>query len=424
MGYLKLKDTGAHSVGINNNTGKQITRAKPEFVMVNPLTFTVSGGTADSPQVQHAANGLIVPGTELWFRLGGSNDLVKGTVGGVAVSGAGPYTYTLTDIVPALASLPASAFKLRADAAKTMMALAVGTTDEPLCKDTDLSLITGVHARSEVPGTWTNTDIQLDESIILPPGTVLTHVGMKQHAAPGAWTGKLGVFRMDSPTSCTPVAIVDANITPDGTMQYFPLNYVVPANGTYRLGAWSTASQTALYSGTTCTYLGLCPAIAVGELISGMSVAGGGGPVMGYKFSGQITAPDQLITQQDASLLPYFAAGNLSRDITISVGGVDYTVTPDGAVTETGSGPYVTTIPIPAQASAPTAAQLRTRYLTPVDIASVTYAAGPELTVTGVDTDLPDNPALKRLALMLRGDVTTGTPRARAGKIHIKERII
>ena len=141
MGYLKLKDTGAHSVGINNNSGKQIIRARPECIVVNPLTVSVSGGTAGSPQVQHAANGLISAGTELWFRLAGSNELVKGTVGGVAVSGAGPYTYTLTDIVPALASLPVSAFRLRADATKAMMALACGALDEPLCGETPLDLV-------------------------------------------------------------------------------------------------------------------------------------------------------------------------------------------------------------------------------------------------------------------------------------------
>ena len=102
-------------------------------------------------------------------------------------------------------------------------------------------------------------------------------------------------------------------------------------------------------------------------------------------------------------------------------------ITTDSALNDISWGrytPYVTIVPHAAQASPATAVKLRNRYLIDVAIASVTYAAGPELTVTGVDTELPDNAALKRLALMLRGDVSTGTPRARAGKIYIKERTI
>lgn len=59
-------------------------------------------------------------------------------------------------------------------------------------------------------------------------------------------------------------------------------------------------------------------------------------------------------------------------------------------------------------------------FATPVAMASVAYAPGPELTVTGPEITLANSPALKRLALRLRGDTALGC-RAKAAKLYTEE---
>jgi hypothetical protein len=98
MGYLKLKDAGTHSAGLNNTN--RIVSARPEFVLLNPLEFVVSGGTTASPQLTVPQTGLISADTELWLKFAGQVGLVPAVVGGVTEVPATPTIIPRTDGTP------------------------------------------------------------------------------------------------------------------------------------------------------------------------------------------------------------------------------------------------------------------------------------------------------------------------------------
>lgn len=449
MGYLKLVDAGAHSAGINNSEGYQFVSAKPEFTLNTPLEFTVSGGTAASPQVQHAQSGLIGADTELWLKHAGSDGLTKVTVGGASESGGcsfantqgsdwtdnngnayitwsgnvaslvtsnkstrktaaftGDFAYRInpnsyhTDVGSYIFGCYASA----EDASYSWLTLALqGLTDSFWVSIESGQYRVGRGSSTLASGlaAWSSSDVLVltrsgsTFKLYLNGGLLYTWAASSSATMRCA----LGMYYASGPQDQATIAI-DAD-TAYGLTTY-TLSNISPAQSELPASAYkvrSDASKPMMYLAAGQTDEPLCKETAL--------------------TLGTCTA-SQIEVSGSSSLLSYFVSGNLSRDLIVTVGGVDYVVQPNGEVTESGTGPYVTTIPIPAQASAPTAASLADRYTEEVGIESIAYSSG-ELVVTGEEITLADDPDLKRLALKLRSDITAVQMRARAAKIYTKE---
>ena len=383
MGYLKLVDAGAHSAGLNNS--HQIVSARPEFVLLNPLEFVFSGGTAASPQVQNALAGLISAGTELWLKPTGGTGLIPVTVGGVSESGGGGF---------------GGAFGTGATEKAANLALSNGNL-------TVTKTAAGGYTNVRQPDSNGKSSGKYYVEIALTTvaghgyfGMVPTGVDVSGSMYPGVAAGKGWGY-----------SVGDGILYSDGAT----------------VGAFGTVAQgNTLGIAVDLTNKKFWVRTNAGWLNSGDPAAG----TNGWNLP---TASSWVF-----DVCPYTNADV----VTINVGGSSFVNTPPAGF----ASPVTCTLTSlsPVQASLPEKAYKirsdKTKALmslaagasgqsfvdadfsTAVAIATITYAAGPELTVTGAEQAMADVSTLKRLALKLRSDITVGPQRARAAKIYIKER--
>lgn len=520
MGYLKLKDAGAHSVGLNNSL--RIVSARPEFVIANPLEFTVSGGSASSPQVVRPASGLLSNGAELVFKPSGSNACQLVTAGSVSEenisstptvtsdsskwesqsasyfthTGAGfrcnttntcqrlkdafdgdfefqwtavlggvgnacnyvgvylaskdaswaddytggmyatamvgcswtiylntanpqppycgnaqdgtwyancstgqvwkfkregatlslyrngslvgayttpcvgtvracfgvydgggyygadsvsynytvpNYRYTLSGLSPAQAALPEKVYKIRNDKTKPLMSLATGRADEPLVKETALTLaVSGSYTQLYMPAvplgapspdSWNAQSFQVQTADPITKAKIKTYDSM---------VGTNFDFFIVNDNGGIPGSTVYAqalNVAGAGAATEMEFTFATPftptAGTTYWLKAANHAGGNVPVNSWAYANAGT---YAYGQAkVPGSSTPGSGQDFLFgiYQASSPGTTSSQVVVTGPASLLPCFASGNLSRDLIVTVGGTDCVVQPNGTVTET-----------------------------------------------------------------------------------------
>jgi hypothetical protein len=336
MGYLKLKDPGAHSAGLNNTN--RIVSARPEFILVNPLEFTVSGGTAASPQLTVPQTGLISAGTELWLKFAGQAGLGKVAAGGVSES---------TSLVGSPGYLTITGAMLSY----------TGT----FAWYNDASAITKL-----VDGD-TATNVVHFENTTINTDMIIVDFGSPAHVTGG------GLYKGASySTSCT----LGISYSDDRVNWTQAGNGIMKTTSGWADISWSSVGahrywgypKTAHAAEQPWTELRLYGQLAtVTATLSNLSPAQSSLPEKAY-----------MLRSDTSKALMDLAKGATGQNFSTS----DFT--------------------------------------TAVAIASVTWASGPELTVTGTETAITGD-TTKRLALMLRSDITAVQMRARAAKIYIKE---
>ena len=589
MADMKLVDGGAHSVGVNNDNSRQYVSATPKGTLTSVVEFTNVGGVLGQPTVQNASSGLISTGTELWFKNSGSSTLVRTEVGGVSESGGGTTTsYSQTssnDYMNFGANANQKFYKMQFTPSTTgnVNRVTVKTTNKN-GSGVNRSVTAYIYADNGGGASAIPTGSPLATSDALTDGLTVaeTEYTFTFPNAVSLTSGTLyWIVLVDSaPTSGNFIGLyysgsVTTYILAEGA------SLSTNENFSFKYGAWLKVAYVSL-----CTYTlsSLSPALtgAIGDWVAAYKVRTDKTKPLMYLATGQTDEPlvketsltldgsttaSQVVVTSGSSLLSYFATGNLSKDIIVTVGGVDSVVQPNGTVTESsgtvykgvlssqistvsgtvtpgagsvslgadssaklnfslsgdfdikftwasgsvclagvraasdppsGTGAdilqhgnsfcihangnfyygnsftqegsttalsngdvvrfyrsgstvkidkngtlvhtftgatysgdmvfcvgantgslslsslqymdqvYTTTIPIATQASAPTAAKIADRFTTAVDIDTVTYVTGPELDVAGETTTLTDDPTLKRLALKVRGDTAVG----------------
>ena len=461
---LILSDAGAHSKGVNNdNAAQTFTKAMAEMGIVESKEFTVSGGSASSPEVQNAASGLISVGTELWLKHTGSDVLSKAIVGGVSESGGetsgtartwdASWTTNIGNGTPVFTNgnrTVSATGGVYCCARATGSGFSAGKYywEVPFTNRTGgATQAVGIIRSGETPGSsfvgqaldngysfnfydghlYNAGDKGLIGTAGLTSGTMMIAVDLTNLKI---WFGYNGTwFNGDPSTNTGGYHISSGTYLPQCGSGYdtaltscfdqSQLSYTIPSGFsvyglalgpyTYTLSDLSPAQSSLpekafkIRTDTSKALMALAAGVTDEPLCKETALT-----------LGTCTA-SQVVATGSSSLLPYLASGNLSRDLIITVGGVDYVVQPNGEVTETGSGPYTTTIPIPTQASAPTAAKIANRFTEAADINAAVYSTGPLVTVTSAELTLPSG--AKRLAMKVRGEFG----KARNLKIYTKE---
>ena len=519
---LVLADAGSHSKGVNNdNSAQKFTKATPEFGMVDAKEFTSIGGTASSPTMQHSSSGMITAGDELLFYDGSNAAMTRVLVGGASQSGAGPYTYTLSNLKPAQGSLPNKVFKVRnsqyvfgVDGSSTTNSWVLTSANSGALTTGDIVFADGVDrvlgavspsttGSTQTWGTSSGTDY--------PAGGVsLSNGNLTVSLVSNAWncikaSGSLGAgkyyaeFTVTSKTSMgVIIGLVNGNVT-CGTAGTYPGDKAgtggwmdngtayagtgvtgqnmssftngdvigvavdvpngkawVRKNGTWAHGDPTTGLNPSLSGLTGTMHFSLslsaagtivanfnptCPTGFIGAgltavytcTMSNVTVpsyvskfkplmylaSGGTNEVLCKETSLALTGStttSQLVTQQATSLLPYFNSTDLNKTLLLTVGGSTVERDWSGTVTETGSGPYTTTIPLSsATASAATAASIKNKFQTPAPINAAVYKDEPVITLTSSEITLPDN--VKHLTMKVQSDFD----KSKNHKIYTKE---
>ncbi len=364
MSDLKLVDAGAHSVGVNNSNARQFVSATPEFKITSPLEFTSIAGTASAPTMQHAQSGKISAGDELLFKPTGSNTLAAVTVGGVSES---PVSGSVTPGATDWEGSP-SLFNLASGSASNNSSSGYINLKKVFSGDFTITLtINDLHN-----GGYTEY-LGLALASSYTPGTTGPSTGY--HIAGGGGSG------------------VNFNICKSGGQVVAGTDYTAARVLEFkRAGSTFTIKYNGatLYTDASCIandlvmWFGTNVGQANSPNISGISYPG----VTGYTstLSGlspaQSVLPEKVFKIRADKTKELMHIARLIQDAT----------------------------PVDADFASASA------------IASMVYAAGPQITVTGSKVTFADDATKKRLALRLRGDFTTVGARAKSAKLYTEER--
>ena len=381
MGYLKLKDAGAHSAGLNNTN--RIVSARPEFIMADPLEFTVTGGSASAPQLQHAQSGLISADTELWLKFAGSAGLVP------------------VDVVEVDENTSGGSFG---------GTLGTSGTD----KSSALTLSNG--------------------NLTAARGASAGYSCVKTPDSNAKSSGKYYVeFDIDAFSAYAYPGMVPSGQDVSGA--YFP------GNAAGRGWSYQASGAVQVDGSVVATLASYGQGAKIGTAVDLTNKLFWIRNASGWLNSGDPATGANGFTLPTASswcfcLSPYDA--NSQQTINLGASAFEYTppagFAPLTTYTLSGLSPAQSALPekayklrtdiskaLMALAKGATDQSFSTSDFTiPVAIASVSWATGPELTVTGAETEITGD-TTRRLALKLRSDITSVQPRARAAKIYIKE---
>ncbi len=364
MGYLKLKDAGAHSAPLNNTN--RIVSARPEFTVSNPLEFTVSGGTASSPQLQHAQAGLISADTELWLKFAGQAGLTKAVVGGASANTASTTTSSSSSVwTGGTSHLAFSGANITcADTATASIRSAAALSG-------DFTYTATIGAGSDLTGgyAWMIGLFAASEAGSFNSGD--------NFAGTDSMTNKFYVVNNYSGHLSANGVTANRFTAAEGDViliQRVSGTVTVKKNGTL---VWTFTST---YTGDMYAFVGKHPSTKDSYGSVSWTVSGATTYILSSLTPAQSTLPEKAYKLRSDTSKALMALAKGATDQSFSTS--DFT--------------------------------------TSVDVASVSWAAGPELTVTGAETEIAGT-TTRRLAIMLRSDITAVQPRARAAKIYIKE---
>lgn len=344
-GDMKLVDAGAHSVGVNNTSGRQFVSATPEFTLTIPLEFSDIAGTAGAPTMQHASSGKISAGDELVFKPTGSDICSIVTVGGVSEAGGE----------------------------------------------------TTVAGSSAAVNAWMNPSatVYCNRSWKLQNGAILTHVAFPMNnLVSTVWPV---LVRRNSAGNYTVFNIsTSAAFTNDGDFRWYSLTteFLVPDTGDFYVAFGIGGIDNSMAYNTASS------------LCSRASING---------FSGNVTMTEDSAATYITKAryrTPYTYTLSDLTPVQASLPEMVFKIKSDKTKTF-----------MHLARGIQDATFVDEDFNNVSAIASVAYAVGPELTVTGAKVTYPDDATMTRLALKLRGDFAAVGTRAKSAKLFTEERV-